>query len=141
MIDLGTILNLPVSLANGINNRGQVVGFSQDLDGSNTVAWVWQDGVMTDLNNLIPSGSPWFLIEALGINNRGEIAGYALNTSTGDVHGYVLTPVQGSENSEQAAQDSAKGRSPVVLPENVRQIVKHQMGLRYHIAGIGAPKH
>ena len=77
--DLGTIYDLPVSVANGINNKGQVVGFSQDLNGdfSSTVAWIWQDGTMTDLNTLVAGDSPLFLIEALGINDRGQISGPA----------------------------------------------------------------
>ena len=69
---------LTLSLANGINNKGQVVGFSPDANSNNTVASLWQDGVLTDLNTLIPSNSPMFLIEALGINDRGQIAGYGL---------------------------------------------------------------
>jgi probable HAF family extracellular repeat protein len=91
MTDLGTLPGLPVSLANAINNTGQVVGFSQDQDGNNTVALLWQNGVMTNLNTLIPAGSPMFLIEALGINNRGQIIGYG-SLPDGQVLGYLLTP-------------------------------------------------
>jgi len=126
MADLGTILGLPLSLANGINNEGQVVGFSQDLDSNNTVAWIWQGGAMTDLNTLIPADSRWFLIEALGINDRGQIVGPAFDTITGDLHGYLLTPVEGSENVVPDAQSGLRERPPVVLPENVRQLLERR---------------
>jgi probable HAF family extracellular repeat protein len=140
MIDLGTILGLPVSLANGINNKGQVVGFSQDLNGdfSSTVAWIWQYGVMTDLNTLIPTHSPWFLIEALGINDRGQIAGPAFNISTGDFHGYLLTPCEASHGDSECedegaatavAQDETDQKHDVVIPENVRQLLLQRRGL------------
>jgi probable HAF family extracellular repeat protein len=33
-----------------INNNTQVVGFSQDQYGNNTVAWIWQNGHLTKLN-------------------------------------------------------------------------------------------
>ena len=88
---MGTLPGRPASLANAIDNTGQVVGFSQDPDGNNTIAWLWQNGVMTDLNTLIPAGSPMFLIEALGINNRGQIIGYG-SLPNGQVLGYLLTP-------------------------------------------------
>jgi len=91
MTDLGTLPGRPVSLANAINNTGQVVGFSQAPNGNNTVAWLWQNGLMTNLNTLIPPRSPMFLIEALGINNRGQIIGYG-SLPNGQVLGYLLTP-------------------------------------------------
>jgi probable HAF family extracellular repeat protein len=142
MIDLGTILGLPVSLANGINNRAQVVGFSQDLNGdiSSTVAWIWQGGVMTDLNTLIPPDSPWFLIEALGINDRGQIAGPAFNTSTGAFHGYLATPVQGSEDLPPAAGSTISQSRKVIIPENIRKMLQQRLGRRYHIPGLATPK-
>ena len=130
MIDLGTILGLPVSLANGINNKGQVVGFSQDLNSNNTVAWIWQNGVMTDLNALIPPDSPWFLIEALGINDRGQIAGPAFNTSTGDYHAYLATPVESHEHGEVAVPGRTREKPRPVLPENVRKLLPQRLGFR-----------
>jgi probable HAF family extracellular repeat protein len=56
-----------------IENVGQVVGWSQVDD--DVHAFIWQDGVMTDLNVLIPSGSGWILRDASAINDAGEIAG------------------------------------------------------------------
>jgi len=52
---------------------GQVVGVSFP----STHAFLYENGEMTDLNSLVPSGSPLLLLFAGGINNRGEITGQA----------------------------------------------------------------
>ncbi len=44
-----------------------------------------------DLNTLIPAGSPLYLWFACSINSGGAIIGIAA-TSTGQLHGYLLTP-------------------------------------------------
>jgi uncharacterized membrane protein len=44
----------------------------------NCRAFLWQGGVMTDLNSLIPAGSDVFLIQAHDLNDRGQIVGSAL---------------------------------------------------------------
>ena len=45
---------------------------------------------LTDLNTLIPAGSPWYLLVAQSINNSGEIAGIGL--INGNLHGFLATP-------------------------------------------------
>jgi probable HAF family extracellular repeat protein len=77
------------SLANGINNRGQVVGRSIATGGADH-AFIWHKGVMTDLNNSISPNSGWLLIEAAAINNAGEIVGFGL--INGQTHAFLLTP-------------------------------------------------
>ena len=71
--DLGT---LPAPLddnsdAWGINKHRQVVGSSCDLDG-NCHAYLWQDGAMADLNELVDSDD--VLIAAYDIDSRGRIS-------------------------------------------------------------------
>jgi len=46
---------------------------------------------MTDLNTLIPAGSPWYLQQATSINDAGEIAGYG--TINGNVHAFLAKPI------------------------------------------------
>ncbi len=77
MRDIGTLKGGFASAALGINDGGQVGGISLD-ENFNETAFLWENGQMTDLNTLIPAGSPLFLIEAAKINSNGEIVGLAL---------------------------------------------------------------
>jgi probable HAF family extracellular repeat protein len=133
MTDLGALPGLPDSRAHGVNELGQVVGFSSFFDpdttdeifesflysngvmidlgvpGENNIAhdindsgqivgwsagraYIYEDGVVTDLNTLIPAGSGLTLYAATGINNAGQIVGYALGG--GRFHAFLLTPVE-----------------------------------------------
>ena len=91
MRDLGTLDGDFASVANSINERGDVVGLSVDSN-FNPRAFLWRKGVMTDLNTLIPGNSKLSLMLACSINGRREITGLAM-TSTGELHAYRATPV------------------------------------------------
>jgi probable HAF family extracellular repeat protein len=91
MRDLGTLPGDIASGGVGINESGQVVGPSFDADG-NPRAILWQNGVLSDLNTLVPGGSPLFLLFATAINSSGVISGFGV-TSAGDTHGFLATPV------------------------------------------------
>ena len=77
---------------NTLNDKSQVVGFSCPGPMGSCRAFLWQptDGVLTDLNTLIPKDSPWYLQAATSINNAGEIVGYG--TINGSVHAFLATP-------------------------------------------------
>jgi probable HAF family extracellular repeat protein len=79
------------ALAQGINDRGQVVGTGGDA------ALLWSEGVRHDLNDLLAPGAlepGWVLASAADINNQGWIVGDAYNAQTGQTRGYLLTPLQ-----------------------------------------------
>jgi probable HAF family extracellular repeat protein len=76
--DLGTLPGGLDSYANGINNSGQVVGYSYVSFVTSFHATVWNKGVATDLGTL--GGIYSF---AHGINNSGQVVGYA-TTQTND---------------------------------------------------------
>jgi probable HAF family extracellular repeat protein len=125
--DLGTLNDLPVSLANFINNRGQVVGFSQDF-AFTTIASLWQNGQQWNLNYLIPKNSDYFVVEALQINDAGQIATDGYRPSTGEIRGALLTPVDG----QKALPQSDYGVRPMpVLPPNVRALIKRMDDHRF----------
>jgi probable HAF family extracellular repeat protein len=90
MRDIGTLPGDFASLANAINDSGQVVGASLDSM-FNLRAVAWQNGVPVDMNTLIPANTGLFLLIAGQINSRGQIVGIGV-TSTGDVHGFLATP-------------------------------------------------
>jgi probable HAF family extracellular repeat protein len=92
MQDLGTLGRH--ALATGINRTGQVVGESErhdDIDNAYFYhAFVWQNGTMSDLNDLIPPVSGLELFAASAINNAGQIVGQ--DGHYGEYHAYLLTP-------------------------------------------------
>jgi probable HAF family extracellular repeat protein len=129
MADLGTVPGDVSSSGDGVNDWGQVVGGSYDADG-NSRAYLWQNGVMTDLNTLIPANSPLYLLEATGtINDLGWIAGIALQISTGAIHAFLLTPVYGH-----AADAATTPRVRIALPESVRRSLEQRRHFS-HIKG------
>jgi len=73
------------SWANGINRSEVVVGEKQGH------ATRWINGQQADLNNLIPTGSGWTLVEAKAINDSGVIVG--MGTLNGVSRPFILTPV------------------------------------------------
>src|SRR2546423_1117909 len=79
------------SEAYGINEKRQVVGLSCDADG-NCRAFMWENGVMQDLNDLKQPGFSATLETAKDINNNGEITGRALDPNTGVRTAYVAVP-------------------------------------------------
>ena len=90
--DLGTLPGDTISEALGINEQGQVVGVSYGAGFTNPRAFVWQDGVMADLNTLIPPNFPLYLQVAQEINDFGEIVGEATDQSTGQNLAFLAIP-------------------------------------------------
>jgi probable HAF family extracellular repeat protein len=117
MRDLGVLAGDVMSQSNGINNKGQVVGNScTDIYFNNCRAFIWQNGVMTDLNDLIPNNSSLHLWIADTINDRGEIVGAATDLVTGAGPGFVAFPCDGlHQNIEGCATATATSNvSPTV---------------------------
>ena len=79
MTDLGVLPGDFMSQANGMNNKGQVVGTScNDTNFDICHGFLWHDGVMTGLDNLIQPNTSLTTFIANDINDRGEIAGAAI---------------------------------------------------------------
>jgi probable HAF family extracellular repeat protein len=95
--DLGTPPGDDDTRPSGANNAGQVVGTSSyswwDEVSYYTVyhAFLWENGVMTHLNDRIPPGSGWNLTGAAAINDSGRIVGNG-TLNGGPSRAVLLTP-------------------------------------------------
>jgi probable HAF family extracellular repeat protein len=93
----GTMVNLPTLGGNfvqpcGINDAGQVVGYSSTSTGT-LGAFLWTNGTIQNLNDLISANSGWTLYWANDINNSGQIVGTGVAPNR-EFHGFLLTPAQ-----------------------------------------------
>ncbi|MFC1572160.1 T9SS type A sorting domain-containing protein [Candidatus Eisenbacteria bacterium] len=107
IVDLGRTPGPPVcsadpyytdNIALAINSHEQIVGHAQCIaSGGSLAAFLWQDGVMYNLNDLIPPGSGWDLIKALDINDAGEIVGLGIAPGGGSyIRAFLLVPTDPS---------------------------------------------
>lgn len=117
------------AIATGINNRGQIVGSTRDSGFNWTHGFIWQDGVMTDLNTLFPASSNLFATMANKINDRGQISGMATvltGPHAGDIHAFLATPVNASVGTSVA--DVAPTHPHSSLPANVGKQILQRFG-------------
>ena len=83
------------SAAFGINDKDQVVGLSRGGP-FGLRAVLWDNGSMTDLNDLTLPGSP-HLLYANDINDRGEFAGEALDIASGTSPAFLAIPIRSAK--------------------------------------------
>jgi probable HAF family extracellular repeat protein len=88
MVQVGT-LGGPRSEAWAINDSGVIVG-SADNASTNRRAFSYFNGVVSDLNDLIPNGTGWLLTDARDVNNSGQIVGWG--QVAGQTRAFLLTP-------------------------------------------------
>src|SRR5207249_2819496 len=84
MTDLGTLPGTKYSQAYGINDAGQVVGYSSNSSDGAYHAFLWQNGSMTGLGTL--PGDAYS--SAYAINNAGQVVGSTYATP-GVGHAFV----------------------------------------------------
>lgn len=79
--NLGVLSGRVSSRALGINNDGDVVGYSEGGH-SRDHAFIWTSKTgMKDLNELVPSGSGFVLVQAIAINSKGNISAVGYDES------------------------------------------------------------
>jgi probable HAF family extracellular repeat protein len=114
-----------INLAWGVGEQGQVVGQSCiDNSFSGCRAFLWRNGVTTDLNSLIQPGSSLYLLLANDMNESGEIVGFALDNNTGDVVAFLAVPSNGGNDSKVNA--TPRISQTVIVPDNVRQMLRQR---------------
>lgn len=78
-----------------INDAGDVIGEARfpakQPDGSHRGLFLYQNGILYNLNALLSAGSHWDLQSVSGMNNRGQIIGSGLHD--GKPHAFLLTPI------------------------------------------------
>jgi probable HAF family extracellular repeat protein len=96
LTNLGTLPGDMSAIATGINDQGQVVGSTWDSHFNWSHAFIYQNGVMTDLNTLFLKGTNLRATMANKINERGQISGMGTVLSgpdMGKLHAFLATPV------------------------------------------------
>lgn len=92
---LGALPGHVHSEAYGINERRQVVGLSCDPNFADCRAFVWEDGVMRDLNDLKQPSYGARLDQAKDVDEDGEITGRAVDPVTGVRTAFIAEPACG----------------------------------------------
>jgi len=103
MRDLGTLGGMS-SFAYSINDSGCIVGTSWVNGSEDTHAFLYQGGVMLDLNNLLDNPAGWLLTDAAGLNASGQIVGTGLRN--GVVRAFRLDPIAEDNPALPSCQDA-----------------------------------
>jgi len=91
-----SVFGAPGSLANDINNLGQVVGSIDVPETESSRAWLWTGGTTIDLNSFLSQAdvaAGWSLESANAINDHGWITGSAYNAIQNTRYAYLLSVV------------------------------------------------
>jgi probable HAF family extracellular repeat protein len=119
MTDLGN-LGGSIARAVAINNSGHVTGASTIPSGQYH-GFLYVDGVMYDVNNLLVPGTGWEILDAVEINASSQIA--ANGIIDGHIHACLLTPVPTTpdcnENGVSDDEDIASGDSLDCIPNGI----------------------
>jgi probable HAF family extracellular repeat protein len=100
IVDLGALAGGCCSFAEAINNRGEVVGTS-DVGDTISHAFVWREGVMSDLGTLGGTSSV-----GQDVNDRGEVVGYSTLAGSFDLHAFLWRDGEMSDLGTLGGRDS-----------------------------------
>jgi probable HAF family extracellular repeat protein len=124
MHDLGALHpDDPNSGAAGINDFDEITGISLPADGPPS-AFVWRNGQMTDLNTVVHGTGNLHLLAGTSINNEGEIVGMAIDTQTGEVHGFLATPRGHGDRDEDVEAEVQHDAKLSFSPEVVHNLLE-----------------
>ena len=121
-----------------INDAGQVVGRSRTALGV-FHAFLYSNGQIRDLNDLIPFDSGWVLVSAIGISNTGYITGRG--SLNGQPHGFLLDPSIQLELMDAAGEPTSRKLITDLTANRyiaaTGGMVTEQHVADYHRAGVG----
>lgn len=89
IVNLGTLAGGSFSYPESVNDFGVMVGYGS------AGGFINDGSGFTNLNSLLPVGSPWNLQRGYGINDAGDIVGYGTYTVEGTTvkSAFELVPV------------------------------------------------
>jgi probable HAF family extracellular repeat protein len=126
MQDVGTLPGDLLSAALSINDSGVVTGVSLDAD-FNLRAFLWQNGQMRDLNQMVRKDSPLTLVLACSINASGAIVGLAARKSDGDMRAYLALPLSKLSPNERQALAEPEDAFATGLSELARNVIRERV--------------
>ncbi len=129
IVDLGALGTDPYSQALGINEDRQIVGVSYSEGFATCRAFLWERGVMTDLNDLAPAYSG-HLCAANDINDSGQITGEAVQQGTGRSVAFLASP---DEDSSARSRVRGPRTAPAVSWDVLRSVMTRSGVLREDI--------
>jgi probable HAF family extracellular repeat protein len=121
------------SIAEGINDEGDVVGVSYGAGFATARAFIYHNGTAYDMNQLVAAGSPYLLV-ANAIDDRGDVVGQA-STSGGEALAFEATPPWFAAGRRMKPSDVLRpnpiARKPVALSARLRFELLKRYGGRY----------
>jgi uncharacterized membrane protein len=93
VIDLGSVTGQTFGVANGVNNRGDIVGYD-GVRGAPDEGWVGRPGQLTALSSLLVDGRCFQIIDPVEINDSGYIAARAWDCGVSGSHAVLFEPVK-----------------------------------------------
>ena len=84
-------------------------------------AFLYENGMMMDLNALIQPDTSLYLTNGGGINDSGEIIGTAFDANSGLLVAFLAVPAYGGASEAVSSKAHPEGSSLKVVPENLRK--------------------
>ena len=122
MKDLGVLPGDTCSSAFAINSLSQIVGISSPDCGFFITAFLWEDGDLVDLNDLVSPKSDIILLEPNAITDQGVIGvnGIPPGCDNSDVcgHPYLLIPIGDCDHDNEARIAARQNREATAILRN-----------------------
>ncbi len=113
MSDLGTLDGHDTANATDINNLGQIIGVSGKKSAGLYKPFIYENGTMTALEDLVVNGGGWDISGATAINDAGQITGTGYNN--GQSLAILLTPVPNGDIAPHSAPDGSVNAGDLLL--------------------------